>query len=137
MAANRLIVNVRQASIDFLAVEPPFKLLFEAYTRCHPENMGGPHAARAREGWWNRANVLVRDAGNRLPPVLPVLHPSGELFYQDGRESGTVGRLIILEAALTAPTERMPAEVFARAAICSRQNGSLPQRSLLHLIRAL
>jgi hypothetical protein len=34
---------------------------FEAYTRCHPENMDTPHTAQARNGWWNGVNVLVRD----------------------------------------------------------------------------
>lgn len=63
--------HVRQANSDFLVTHPEFKLLFEAYTRCHPGNMAADEHARARQGWWNGVNVLVRDPADRLEPMLP------------------------------------------------------------------
>ncbi len=63
--------HVRQANSDFLVTHPEFKLLFEAYTRCHPGNMAADEHARARQGWWNGVNVLVRDPTDRLEPMLP------------------------------------------------------------------
>lgn len=63
--------HVRQANSDFLVTHPEFKLLFEAYTRCHPGNMPADEHARARRGWWNGVNVLQRDAADRLEPMLP------------------------------------------------------------------
>jgi hypothetical protein len=77
--------HVRQANADFLAAEPIFKLLFEAYTHCHLANMDAPEAAQARQGWWNGLNVLVGDPENRLPRVMPVVHrselPAAHLVY--------------------------------------------------------
>lgn len=63
--------HVRQANSDFLVTHPEFKLAFEAYTRCHPGNMTADEHARARQGWWNGVNVLVRDVADRLEPMLP------------------------------------------------------------------
>lgn len=63
--------HVRQATSDFLVTHPEFKLLFEAYTRCHPGNMASDEHVAARQGWWNGVNVLVRDAADRLEPMLP------------------------------------------------------------------
>jgi hypothetical protein len=63
--------HVRQANSDFLVTHPEFKLLFEAYTRCHPGNMASDEHASARQGWWNGVNVMVRDGADRLEPMLP------------------------------------------------------------------
>lgn len=63
--------HVRQANRDFLVTHPEFKLLFEAYTRCHPANMSSEEHAEAREGWWNGVNILVRDPSNRIQPMFP------------------------------------------------------------------
>jgi len=118
LAANGAIViddcnypRVRQASADFLTVEPTFKLLFEAYTRCHPENMDAPHVALARNGWWNGVNTLVRDPEDRLPPVLPTLHPSRELFYQDHLVHAQRGAEIAVEALRFAESILQPRQI--------------------------
>jgi hypothetical protein len=63
--------HVRQANSDFLMTHPEFKLIFEAYTPCHPGNMAADEQARARDGWWNGVNVLMRDTADRLEPMLP------------------------------------------------------------------
>ena len=118
LAANCVIViddcnypHVRQASADFLTIEPTFKLLFEAYTRSHPENMDAPHAAQARSGWWNGVNVLVRDPEDRLPRVLPTLRPSRELFYQDHLVHAQRGAEIALEALRFAESILQPRQI--------------------------
>jgi hypothetical protein len=63
--------HVRQANRDFLLVNPDFKLLFEAYTDCHPGNMPVDQNARARDGWWNGVNIMVRDPDNELDRRFP------------------------------------------------------------------
>lgn len=72
--------HVRQANSDFLVTHPGFKLLFEAYTPCHPGNMDIGEHARAMQGWWNGVNVIVRDAADRLEPMLPPTRRSRHLF---------------------------------------------------------
>lgn len=66
--------HVRQANRDFLAVNPEYRLLYEAYTPCHPKNADAATLAAMRDGWWNGVNVLVRDPGDVLareyPPTL-------------------------------------------------------------------
>lgn len=66
--------HVRQANRDFLAVNPEYKLLYEAYTPCHPNNADAATLAAMRDGWWNGVNVLVHDPGDVLareyPPTL-------------------------------------------------------------------
>jgi len=75
--------HVRQANRDFLAVHPEFKLLFEAYTRCHPANMDASQLREARDGWWNGINVLVRDPCDLLERRLPPTVRDRSLFEND------------------------------------------------------
>jgi len=63
--------HVRQATADFLAAFPDFKLVFEAYTECHPNNMTPDERSRAEAGWWNGVHVLARDDDDVLPAVMP------------------------------------------------------------------
>lgn len=63
--------HVRQANRDFLTVNPDFKLMFEAYTECHPGNMSDAQEIEARKGWWNGVNVIVKDIDNQLDHMLP------------------------------------------------------------------
>jgi hypothetical protein len=63
--------HVRQANRDFLVTHRDFKLLFEAYTPCHPHNMVAAELSQAKAGWWNGINVLVRDPADLLPSALP------------------------------------------------------------------
>ena len=63
--------HVRLANRDFLVANPEFKLMFEAYTRCHPRNMTKEDEGRATRGWWNGVNVIVKDPQNVLDRVFP------------------------------------------------------------------
>ena len=63
--------HVRLANRDFLLANPEFKLIFESYTRCHPENMRGEDEQQARRGWWNGVNVIVRDTESELEAIYP------------------------------------------------------------------
>lgn len=63
--------HVRLANSDFLRVNPEFKMLFEAYTQCHPGNMESGEEEEARKGWWNGVNIIVRDPDGVLDPVVP------------------------------------------------------------------
>lgn len=63
--------HVRQANRDFLAIHPDFKLLFEAYSPRHPEQMTEAERIRAYKGWWNGVNVLCRDPNDILSREYP------------------------------------------------------------------
>ena len=75
--------HVRQASVDFVSTNREYKLLFEAYTACHPENMNATQLADARRGWWDGVNVIVHDPEDRLLGLSGSTDASRELFYQD------------------------------------------------------
>lgn len=74
--------HVRQANRDFLVTHPEFKLIFEAYTKCHPKNMTPLDEKKAREGWWNGVNIVVRDTENVLKPMYPPTKRS-RLLYEN------------------------------------------------------
>jgi len=63
--------HVRLANRDFLMANAEFKLIFESYTKCHPENMRQDELNGARRGWWNGVNVIVRDLENELDAIYP------------------------------------------------------------------
>ena len=63
--------HVRQANRDFLVTHPEFKLVFEAYTKCHPKNMSSHDEFKVREGRWDGVNIIVRDTKNILKPMYP------------------------------------------------------------------
>lgn len=63
--------HVRQANRDFLVTHPEYKLIFEAYTHCHPKNMSDDDEKQAREGWWNGVNIIVRDKEDLLERRYP------------------------------------------------------------------
>lgn len=75
--------HVRQANRDFLVTHPEFRLLFEAYTRCHPGNMDPSEEASARAGWWNGVNIIVRDPMHDLVDIVPPTHRSRHLYEQE------------------------------------------------------
>lgn len=75
--------HVRQANRDFLVAFPEFRLLFEAYTPRHPMNMTPDEEARARRGWWNGVNVLVRDPERRLARHEPLTGDDRAVFVND------------------------------------------------------
>lgn len=63
--------HVRQANRDFLVTHPEYKLLFESYTKSHPNHMTDDENIQARKGWWNGINILVKDINNSLTPMFP------------------------------------------------------------------
>ena len=75
--------HVRQANRDFLITHPEFKLLFEAYTSCHPSNMSKDQEQEARSGWWNGVNIIVRDKGQTLSPTYPETERSRILYENE------------------------------------------------------
>lgn len=100
--------HVRQANRDFLTTHSEFKLLFDAYTRCHPANMSGEEYAKARDGWWNGVNIIIRDAGNRLSMNFPPTERSRELFESDHiLHASPDAELLPLASALLAAIRRV------------------------------
>jgi hypothetical protein len=75
--------HVRQATRDFLVLHPEYKLLFEAYTRSHPNHMSAHEVAEARRGWWNGVNVIVHDPEDRLARSLPPVAKNRRRFLND------------------------------------------------------
>ena len=75
--------HVRQANRDFLVTHPEFKLLFDAYTRCHPANMPAREREEASRGWWNGVNVIVHDPEDVVPRNFPPTERSRELFENE------------------------------------------------------
>jgi hypothetical protein len=75
--------HVRQANRDFLITHSRYKLLFETYTRCHPNNMHAEEVAESREGWWNGVNIIVSDPSNVLAPMYPETERSRMLYENE------------------------------------------------------
>jgi predicted O-methyltransferase YrrM len=75
--------HVRQANRDFLVTHPEYKLIFEAYTPCHPQNMTSEQEQQARKGWWNGVNIIVRDPEQKLSPMYPPTERSRELYENE------------------------------------------------------
>lgn len=75
--------HVRQATFDFLTIRPDFKLLFEAYTPCHPLNMTAEQTTSARDGWWDGVQVLVHDPDDHVVSSMPPIPATKDLFYED------------------------------------------------------
>jgi predicted O-methyltransferase YrrM len=98
--------HVRQADRDFLVTQPEFRLVFEAYTPAHPQNLDAAGAAAAREGWWNGVHVIARAAGSSIPRAYPPV-PSTERFALDHLVHGSgagpfLPRLLVLAESLLA-----------------------------------
>jgi hypothetical protein len=75
--------HVRQANRDFLTFHPEFRLMFEAYTPCHPSTMSPKDEEAARSGWWNGVNILVRDSAGQLPIAYPKVPRTRTLYEND------------------------------------------------------
>jgi hypothetical protein len=76
LSDNALIVvddanyrHVRLATNDFLQLNSDFRLVFEAYTPCHPQNMTPAQTVDARQGWWDGCHVLVRGHARHFEEV--------------------------------------------------------------------
>lgn len=75
--------HVRQANRDFLVTHPEYKLVFEAYTKCHPVNMTRAEEKDTRQGWWNGVNIIVRDVENKLKVMYPPTERSRVLYENE------------------------------------------------------
>jgi len=76
-------LHIRQANHDFLVTHPEYKLLFETYTRCHPNHMSPEENQEVQKGWWNGINVLVRDRDNELDPLFPMTERDRTVFVNE------------------------------------------------------
>lgn len=75
--------HVRYASYDFLSANRDFKLVFESFTRVHPNEMTPEQLLDSREGWWNGVHVIVHDPENRITGIEPTWQPAvHEKFHE-------------------------------------------------------
>jgi precorrin-6B methylase 2 len=75
--------HVRLANRDFLLTHPEYKLICEAYTNSHPENMPTVENQKARNGWWNGINVIYKDVKNVIEPLFPPTERNRLLFENE------------------------------------------------------
>ena len=75
--------HVRQADRDFLMTNREFKLIFQAYTKAHPENLNAGERKEAEAGWWNGINVIARDPDNCFNSFFPPVIKDKRLFTND------------------------------------------------------
>ena len=75
--------HVRQANRDFLLTNNEYKLIFQAYTRAHPDNLKADERKEAEAGWWNGINVIGRDPDNYFAPFFPPVLKDKRLFTND------------------------------------------------------
>lgn len=75
--------HVRQANRDFLQTNKDYKLFFEAYTPCHPNNMSKVELENAEHGWWNGVNIIVRDVNNKLQQKFPSTFRNRALYENE------------------------------------------------------
>ena len=75
--------HVRQATQDFLTAFPEYRLVFDAYTECHPYNMNEADRERAAKGWWNGVHVLLRDDDGVLPKLTVPTQRSRRVFENE------------------------------------------------------
>lgn len=116
--------HVRQANRDFLVTHPGFKLLFEAYTRCHPANMPADERAEAAHGWWNGVNVIVRDPEDVVPRHHPPTERDRALFENEhALHASPVARFFPAADRLLTAIDRF--EPFAVLAQLARLKGRM------------
>jgi hypothetical protein len=75
--------HVRQANRDFLLTHPEFKLLFQAYSQCHPMQLDSSERLQAYKGWWNGVNILCRDQNDILDREYPPTERNRRQFELD------------------------------------------------------
>ncbi len=91
--------HVRQATKDFIYMNPDFKLVFEAYTDCHPYNMNAKQKAEAKAGWWDGVHLIVHDPENNFVGLDPAV-PQNSRFIRDHQVHITGHASVAAEAAL-------------------------------------
>jgi hypothetical protein len=75
--------HVRQANRDFLLTNKEYKLIFQAYTRAHPDNLKEADRREVEAGWWNGINVIARDPDNCFRSFFPPVIKDKRLFTND------------------------------------------------------
>lgn len=130
--------DVRQSTRDFLLSHPEFKMVFEAYSPGHPANLDKATLARYEAGWLNGVNVLVKDAGNVLPVMLPPVPASRELYvnewlvHRHRLAELAPGALELAQRTLDG-TDAVPAVEALRAGYAARKgdfDGRYPDRNV-------
>ena len=76
-------LHVRQATRDFLMIDKQYKLIFQAYTSAHPNNLKEADRRDVESGWWNGINVIVRDPFNNFEQFFPPVVKDKSLFTND------------------------------------------------------
>lgn len=138
--------HVRKATADFVTMFPEYKLVFEAYTRCHPINMRAEERAEAQAGWWNGVNVIVHDPDDQFDGLMPPA-PSNSRFIRDHEIHGARNAPLSLEAAdiiasLTSSPRHLPRALFrylrgyknkkkeiGEYRFCNTESSGLPSRT--------
>lgn len=112
--------HVRLANRDFLMSNPDFRLIFEAYTSGHPNNMEEKARRLATSGWWNGINVIVRDPAGVLMPAYPPTLRNRTLFVNDHlvhgeRYAALAPEGVALLSAICSLSPIRAAKAFAKA----------------------
>jgi hypothetical protein len=99
--------HVRQATRDFLVAFPEYKLVFEAYTDCHPRNMSPEQLAEARGGWWDGVHLIVHDPVEAFTSLTPPT-PENNRFIRDHSVHIVRDAAVASEAAMVLESLRYP-----------------------------
>lgn len=75
--------HVRRANCDWLRANPEFTLIFEEYTKIHPQHMNKEDESLVRKGWWDGVNIIYRDSNKELPRKYPVVENDLQIYYDD------------------------------------------------------
>lgn len=144
--------HVRQATRDFVNLFPEYKLIFEAYTECHPANMSNDSRLAAKQGWWDGVHVIAHDPDNQFEG-LECPAPSNLRFIRDHLIHGLRYAPVATEATLLLQSLFRPwqipraayktlralrqckAEIQGRKAVCETESANLQTRR--SAIRAL
>lgn len=126
--------HVRQANCDFLRTHPEFKLIFDGYTKCHPQNMTEQERAVARRGWWNGINILARDVDNVLPTTFPPTERSRDVFVRENELHALKSAEAVWNSAIFAQyllelnLYRASAQVWRYCSLASKMKGEWSKR---------
>lgn len=75
--------HVRRANHDWLRANQDFTLIFEEYTRIHPQHMDKKEEAEVRNGWWDGVNIIIKDQSQKSPRELPKVEDDLQIYYDD------------------------------------------------------
>lgn len=69
-------LHVRQATYDFLILNPDYKLVFQSYHPHHPHQKNKQHGK-----WWNGVHVITKSKS--ISTLLPPIDKSRKIFFED------------------------------------------------------